>query len=212
MTKLVSARPLHELYGTTNRRRHFPEVGWHHLVLAARNTAAAFQTMHSSGIVVGDVNQGNLLVDNQMCVRMIDCDSFQISQRRPAFQLPGRHAALHAARAAIAEAARGAADGESRSIRDGGADLSLAVCGAASVRGSVSRAGRPVDRKGDCGAAICVFEEPRGDAGRSAAGFAAARGFAAGVGRTCSRRPFVGVNQRAGCGPTRWPGLNSSNY
>src|SRR5882672_9192366 len=32
MTKLESARSLHELYGTTNRRRHFPEVGWHHLV------------------------------------------------------------------------------------------------------------------------------------------------------------------------------------
>jgi DNA-binding helix-hairpin-helix protein with protein kinase domain len=88
MTKLVSARPLHELYGTTNRRRHFPEVGWHHLVLAARNTAAAFQTMHSSGIVVGDVNQGNLLVDKQMCVRMIDCDSFQISENGRHFNCP----------------------------------------------------------------------------------------------------------------------------
>jgi DNA-binding helix-hairpin-helix protein with protein kinase domain len=88
MTKLVSARPLHELYGTTNRRRHFPDVGWHHLVLAARNTAAAFQTMHSSGIIVGDVNQGNLLVDNQMCVRMIDCDSFQVSQDGRKFNCP----------------------------------------------------------------------------------------------------------------------------
>jgi DNA-binding helix-hairpin-helix protein with protein kinase domain len=88
MTKLVSARPLHELYGTTNRRRHFPEVGWHHMVLAARNTAAAFQTMHSAGIVVGDVNQGNLLVDKQMCVRMIDCDSFQVSQNGKHFNCP----------------------------------------------------------------------------------------------------------------------------
>ena len=106
MTKMVGARPLHELYGTTNRRRHFPEVGWHHLVLAARNTAAAFQTLHSAGIVVGDVNQGNLLVDKQMCVRMIDCDSFQITNGEPHVSLPRRHAALHAAGAAVAEAAR----------------------------------------------------------------------------------------------------------
>ena len=81
MTRMDDARQLHELYGTTNRRRHFPDVGWHHLVLAARNTAAAFQTLHAANIVVGDVNQGNLLVDKQMCVRMIDCDSFQITSK-----------------------------------------------------------------------------------------------------------------------------------
>jgi DNA-binding helix-hairpin-helix protein with protein kinase domain len=85
---MSGARPLHELYGTTNRRRHFPEVGWHHLVLAARNTAAAFQTLHSAGIIVGDVNQGNLLVDKQMCVRMIDCDSFQITSNGRTFHCP----------------------------------------------------------------------------------------------------------------------------
>ena len=88
MNKMSGARPLHELYGTTNRRRHFPEVGWHHLVLAARNTAAAFQTLHSAGVVVGDVNQGNLLVDKQMCVRMIDCDSFQITNNGRTFFCP----------------------------------------------------------------------------------------------------------------------------
>lgn len=88
MSKMDGARPLHELYGTTNRRRHFPEAGWHHLVLAARNTAAAFQTLHSAGIVVGDINQGNLLVDKQMCVRMIDCDSFQITNGEKTYHCP----------------------------------------------------------------------------------------------------------------------------
>jgi DNA-binding helix-hairpin-helix protein with protein kinase domain len=88
MTKMEGARPLHELYGTTNRRRHFPEAGWHHLILAARNTAAAFHTMHSAGVVVGDVNQGNLLVDGQMCVRMIDCDSFQITNGEKVYHCP----------------------------------------------------------------------------------------------------------------------------
>lgn len=88
MSKMVGARPLHELYGTTNRRRHFPEVGWHHLVLAARNTAAAFQTLHAANIVVGDVNQGNLLVDKNMTVRMIDCDSFQLTAGNRTFNCP----------------------------------------------------------------------------------------------------------------------------
>ena len=88
MSKMEGARPLHELYGTTARRRHFPDVGWHHLVLAARNTAAAFNTLHSAGIVVGDVNQGNLLVDGKMCVRMIDCDSFQIAREGKTYNCP----------------------------------------------------------------------------------------------------------------------------
>jgi DNA-binding helix-hairpin-helix protein with protein kinase domain len=88
MTKMVGAKPLHELYGTTNRRKNFPDAGWHHLVLAARNTAAAFQTLHSANIVVGDVNQGNLLVDKGMCVRMIDCDSFQLKWRDRTFNCP----------------------------------------------------------------------------------------------------------------------------
>jgi DNA-binding helix-hairpin-helix protein with protein kinase domain len=88
MNKMSGARPLHELYGTTNRRRHFPEAGWHHMVLAARNTAAAFQTLHSAGIVVGDVNQGNMLVDKGMTVRLIDCDSFQITSGGRTFFCP----------------------------------------------------------------------------------------------------------------------------
>lgn len=88
ITRMTDARPLHELYGTSNRRRHFPDAGWQHLILAARNTAAAFQTLHSAGIVVGDVNQGNLLVDKNMCVRMIDCDSFQITQGGTIFNCP----------------------------------------------------------------------------------------------------------------------------
>jgi DNA-binding helix-hairpin-helix protein with protein kinase domain len=88
MSKMEGARPLHELYGTANRRRHYPDAGWHHLVLAARNAAAAFNTLHGAGIIVGDVNQGNLLVDSKMCVRMIDCDSFQITREGKTFNCP----------------------------------------------------------------------------------------------------------------------------
>jgi DNA-binding helix-hairpin-helix protein with protein kinase domain len=88
MPRVMGARHLHELYGTANRRMHFPDAQWHHLVLAARNVAAAFDTMHEAGILVGDVNQGNLLVDEQMCVRFIDCDSFQITADGRTFPCP----------------------------------------------------------------------------------------------------------------------------
>lgn len=88
MPKIKNALHLHELYGSTNRRLHFPEAYWHHLVLAARNVAAAFEAFHTVGIVVGDVNQGNLMVDHSMCVRMIDCDSFQITGRDQTYFCP----------------------------------------------------------------------------------------------------------------------------
>ncbi|MBX3433558.1 MAG: hypothetical protein KF847_09575 [Pirellulales bacterium] len=88
MSRVVGARSLHELYGTTNRRRHFPDAQWRHLLLAARNIAAAFHTLHDAGVVLGDVNQGNMLVDSQMMVRLIDCDSFQISTGERLFTCP----------------------------------------------------------------------------------------------------------------------------
>jgi DNA-binding helix-hairpin-helix protein with protein kinase domain len=88
MPNVSAAKQLHELYGTANRKRHFSEARWHHMVLAARNVAAAFESMHASGIVVGDVNQGNLMVDTNMCVRFIDCDSFQIESNGHLFHCP----------------------------------------------------------------------------------------------------------------------------
>ncbi|TWT99694.1 Protein kinase domain protein [Botrimarina colliarenosi] len=88
MDRVADAHPLHELYGTTSRSRTFPQAQWGHLVLAARNLAAAFGTLHERGVLVGDVNQGNLLVDGKMCVRMIDCDSFQVTHRKHVFRCP----------------------------------------------------------------------------------------------------------------------------
>ncbi len=88
LPKIAAARQLHELYGSANRRLHFPKVHWHHLLLAAKNLAMAFDTLHAAGIVVGDVNQGNLLVDHQMRVHFIDCDSFQITHDGQTFPCP----------------------------------------------------------------------------------------------------------------------------
>ena len=88
MPKVDKSRQLHELYGTTNRRLHFPEVRWHHLLLAARNLAVAFHTLHEQGIVVGDVNQGNLMVNHNYNIRFIDCDSFQIIDGEKTYYCP----------------------------------------------------------------------------------------------------------------------------
>lgn len=88
MPRVSKGRHLHELYGTLSRKQHFPNTAWHHMVLAARNTAAAFHTVQSTGVVIGDVNQGNLMVDADMRVQLIDCDSFQIRSGEQLFHCP----------------------------------------------------------------------------------------------------------------------------
>ena len=51
------------------------------LVRTAKNLAAAFYIIHKYGYVIGDVNEGNILVTKKACVRLIDCDSFQVQTR-----------------------------------------------------------------------------------------------------------------------------------
>jgi DNA-binding helix-hairpin-helix protein with protein kinase domain len=79
MPRITSSREVHELFSPQTRRRCFPRADYRFLVHAARNIAVAFEILHSRGIVLGDVNEGNLLVDNQAMSRLIDCDSFQFS-------------------------------------------------------------------------------------------------------------------------------------
>jgi DNA-binding helix-hairpin-helix protein with protein kinase domain len=66
------------VYGPTHRKEHFPHADWRFLVRTAKNLAAAFFVIHKFGYVIGDVNEGNILVNNEACVRLIDCDSFQV--------------------------------------------------------------------------------------------------------------------------------------
>ena len=78
MPRVNDHRELHHLYGPAHRKRDFPSADWSFLVHVARNCAAAFESIHSAGHVVGDVNQGCILVSRQGTVKLIDCDSFQV--------------------------------------------------------------------------------------------------------------------------------------
>ncbi len=70
---------VHTFYSPAQRRQDHPTVGWDFLVFAARNTAAAFEALHARGHVLGDVNQGNVMVGTDSRVVLIDCDSFQVN-------------------------------------------------------------------------------------------------------------------------------------
>jgi len=78
MKKLTKYVPLHNLFSPMDRKRLFPDKGYNFLVHVARNLAVAFHSLHSDGIIVGDVNEGNILVNGQGMIAFIDCDSFQV--------------------------------------------------------------------------------------------------------------------------------------
>lgn len=74
----IQGKEIHQLFGPKERIVEFPTAGWDFLVHVARNCAAAFDSVHDIGVVIGDVNEGNLLVTNSGTVRLIDCDSYQV--------------------------------------------------------------------------------------------------------------------------------------
>lgn len=79
MPKVSGMTPLHEVYSPAHRRQDHPEWGWNFLIFVARNLAAAFNSVHEHGHVLGDVNQGNAFVSAKSKVVLIDCDSYQIN-------------------------------------------------------------------------------------------------------------------------------------
>ncbi len=79
MPRVTGYQEIHSLYGPSHRKRTFPHADWSFLVHAARNLASAFEAVHARGHVIGDVNPGNVVVSTQALVKLIDCDSFQIS-------------------------------------------------------------------------------------------------------------------------------------
>ncbi len=79
MPKLDKFEPIQHLYNPAQRLKYFARFGWRFVVHAARNCAAAFDEVHKTGCLVGDVNQSNILINTKAEVRLIDCDSFQVS-------------------------------------------------------------------------------------------------------------------------------------
>lgn len=79
MPRISGHKPAFNLYSPKLRLQEFPSAGWAFLIHAAANAARAFAVIHESGHVIGDVNHGNLVVAGDATVKLIDCDSFQVS-------------------------------------------------------------------------------------------------------------------------------------
>jgi DNA-binding helix-hairpin-helix protein with protein kinase domain len=78
MPKVANRKDIHKLYSPKSRRDEFKRANWRFLIRAGVNTAKAFGAVHSTGCVIGDVNEGSILVAQDATVRLIDCDSFQV--------------------------------------------------------------------------------------------------------------------------------------
>ena len=81
MPKVKDHHPIHHLYSPKSRAISFPETDFRFLVHTAMNLARAFDRVHATGCVIGDVNYGNVMVSSKAMVKLIDCDSFQIQDR-----------------------------------------------------------------------------------------------------------------------------------
>lgn len=79
MPRIVGCRSIYDLYNPRQRRQYFPNADWRFLIHVAANAADAIAELHQAGIVVGDLNHGNILVhESEGTARVIDCDSVQI--------------------------------------------------------------------------------------------------------------------------------------
>lgn len=69
---------LHQVFQTKSRVKELPRADWRYLIRVAKNLATCVHLVHSDGLVIGDLNESNVLVSGNALVRLIDCDSFQI--------------------------------------------------------------------------------------------------------------------------------------
>jgi DNA-binding helix-hairpin-helix protein with protein kinase domain len=78
MREVVGSRPLFEIYIPAFRKQSGPVFDFRHLVRTGRRLAEAVDRVHSLGLVIGDLNESNVLVSSSGEVTLIDVDSWQV--------------------------------------------------------------------------------------------------------------------------------------
>lgn len=79
MARISGHQPLFELYSPGARKAAFPQANYRFLVICAGNIARAIGSAHAAGCVVGDINHSGFLISPEAKVKLIDADSFQVS-------------------------------------------------------------------------------------------------------------------------------------
>lgn len=63
---------------TSDRSKFFPNLDYRGLIVIAYNLAEVVDTLHKHNVVIGDMNLGNIVVNTDGTVCLIDADSFDI--------------------------------------------------------------------------------------------------------------------------------------
>jgi DNA-binding helix-hairpin-helix protein with protein kinase domain len=79
MPKISGCKDIHKLYSPKSRKSEFPAADFRFLLYVAANIARSFATVHQAHCVIGDVNHGSITVAANATVKLIDCDSFQVT-------------------------------------------------------------------------------------------------------------------------------------
>lgn len=86
MPEISDSEPFHHYYSPAWRKQNQPFSSWESLLKLSANLAAAFNAVHSKGIIIGDVNPNSVRVRSNGRVVLIDVDSFQISYQNQIFR------------------------------------------------------------------------------------------------------------------------------
>src|SRR5262245_52543492 len=82
MTHVRDTIPILTAFNPQLRSRSNVGFDRRYLHRVARNLAAAVSAVHARSYVVGDLNEGNVLVARTALVTLIDTDSFQVREQR----------------------------------------------------------------------------------------------------------------------------------
>jgi len=86
MPKVSEYVPIHRVYPPSRLKQVFPNADWKFLVRAAHNLAVAFSAISKHGYIMEDPNEGNIFINRQACVKLLDCSSFGVRvQKRGLF-------------------------------------------------------------------------------------------------------------------------------
>lgn len=86
MQEITDSEPLHHYYSPSWRKQNQPYSSWDSLLQLSANLAAIFSSVHSQGIIIGDVNPNSVRVRNNGRVVLIDTDSFQLNYQGEVFR------------------------------------------------------------------------------------------------------------------------------
>lgn len=90
MPQLMSTMKLYDVQREGGRRKMLPDMDYRGLIIIAYNLAEAVQHLHDRGIVIGDMNPNNIVVNPDGTVVLIDCDSFDITDPDTGIHYPCR--------------------------------------------------------------------------------------------------------------------------